>query len=287
MHADRTDPMPPTDNDARPAGRSSRRRLPRPTIAELRATFSYDPETGEIRRKRLNRVVRMLAPDRHTTIGIDGRTYTAAAIAWALHHGEWPAANIRVLNRDFSDLRIANLQAMTHAQRTVVGRVRRDNTSGFPGVCWDAHFRKWRSYAGLDGRLLSLGCYDSFADAVASRDAAAKRLHGEFYRPRPIRKAPLGHAVPFPSVGGMDPDESRRTRAFLEERPYCDALGCEGLAVAVVNESRECLSCRAKRLFRELPSEPSEVVDEGNPSWRGKAHPNFGHNPRKRRRQVA
>lgn len=60
--------------------------------------------------------------------------------------------------------------------------VRRNNTSGVPGVEWRATKRNWRATICFKGRRYYLGSYRSFEDAVRARKQAEEELHDSFLR---------------------------------------------------------------------------------------------------------
>lgn len=59
------------------------------------------------------------------------------------------------------------------------GTVRRNNTSGVPGVDWLAEKQRWRATICFQGRRRYLGSYGSFEEAVKAR----KRAEEELFRP--------------------------------------------------------------------------------------------------------
>jgi len=60
--------------------------------------------------------------------------------------------------------------------------VRRNNTSGVTGVCWQARKRKWLADICFKGKRYSLGYYQQFEDAVKARKRAEEELHDKFLR---------------------------------------------------------------------------------------------------------
>ena len=60
--------------------------------------------------------------------------------------------------------------------------VRRNNTSGVPGVDWRARQKAWRAAICFKGKRYYLGSYRSFEDAVNARKQAEERLHDNFLR---------------------------------------------------------------------------------------------------------
>lgn len=90
----------------------------RPISCErVREVLNYDPTTGDLTWKvRLSRATKVGAKagciERRTgyrIVNVDGRTYSAATIAWAHYYGTWPERYLVFQNRDNTDLRIENL----------------------------------------------------------------------------------------------------------------------------------------------------------------------------------
>ena len=60
--------------------------------------------------------------------------------------------------------------------------VRRNNTSGVPGVEWLAQKQRWRATICFKGKRHYLGCYHRFEDAVKARKEGEETLHDSFLR---------------------------------------------------------------------------------------------------------
>ncbi len=58
--------------------------------------------------------------------------------------------------------------------------VRRNNTSGVPGVDWRASKGVWRASICFKGKRYYLGSYHQFQDAVQARKCAEENLHDKF-----------------------------------------------------------------------------------------------------------
>ena len=58
--------------------------------------------------------------------------------------------------------------------------VRRNNTSGVPGVDWLTAKGRWRASICFKGKRYYLGSYTAFADAVEARKEAEAALHDKF-----------------------------------------------------------------------------------------------------------
>ena len=70
------------------------------------------------------------------------------------------------------------------------GTMRRNNSSGVPGVDWWAAKGKWRATICFKGKRTYLGSYQRFEDAVAARRKAEENLHGKFLREFAASSAP-------------------------------------------------------------------------------------------------
>jgi hypothetical protein len=75
-----------------------------------------------------------------------------------------------------------NLRLATHSQNQHNSRVRSDNKSGFKGVHWSKHARKWHVQIMVDGRTKFLGLFENKKEAGVAYDAAARELFGAFAR---------------------------------------------------------------------------------------------------------
>ena len=60
--------------------------------------------------------------------------------------------------------------------------VRKNNTSGVPGVDWAKRKRRWRASICFKGKRYCLGSYEKFDDAVQARKRAEEDMHDSFVR---------------------------------------------------------------------------------------------------------
>ncbi len=82
-------------------------------------------------------------------------------------------------------LRGAGIRRLTYIDGTCVEMlraktVRRNNTSGVPGVEWVARKQRWRASICFKGKRHYLGSYRSFDDAVKARKEAEEEFHDRF-----------------------------------------------------------------------------------------------------------
>ena len=179
-----------------------------PTPETLRKLLSYDPDTGLLTWKR--KPIEMCASEQsckswntqfcgkpafkteHNAgyrLGrISEKAYLAHRVAYAIHHGAWPANQIDHINGDRLDNRIANLRDVTNAENTRNRVLPTDNTSGHIGVSWCGLNCKWHSRINAHGKRHHIGYFTDIEDAIAAR-AAAEVKYG--YHPNHGRQQSL------------------------------------------------------------------------------------------------
>ena len=146
---------------------------------DLKNCLSYDPPTGVITWvkdcKFPGREAGHATKRGHRTINRKGVSYQAHQVAWLLYYGVWPASGIDHESGQPEDNRANNLRDADQAVNNKNKRVYRSSSSGVLGVSWCKLTTKWRAYININKRLVVLGRYDSFIDAVAVRKAAERQ----------------------------------------------------------------------------------------------------------------
>jgi len=89
-------------------------------------------------------------------------------------YGVDPGPIIDHRDRDGSNNRLSNLRIATHSENSINQRVRRDNTSGFPGVSY--RDGTWRARIQINGQTRLIGRFKSKPDAIAARICACIEL---------------------------------------------------------------------------------------------------------------
>jgi hypothetical protein len=114
-------------------------------------------------------------------VDVGDRSYGAHRIIYEMHFGEISdATEIDHIDGDRGHNAIENLRLATHMQNMCNMKMHADNTSGFKGVSKKRN--KWRARIMVAGKEIALGVFETASLAKEAYDAAAKELHGEFFR---------------------------------------------------------------------------------------------------------
>jgi hypothetical protein len=164
------------------------------TPAILRQLLRYAPETGKlywlprpasmfkaardwkIWNTRYANAEALTAPFEGYRAGtILGKRFTAHRVAWAVHYGVWPIAQIDHINGNRSDNRATNLRDVANTDNRRNMKRPANNRSGHIGVSWSKHTGKWRSAIMVDRLTVVLGYFESKDEAVAARKSAERQ----------------------------------------------------------------------------------------------------------------
>lgn len=175
-----------------------------PDIETLRQLVRYEPETGKLYwlprtidlcpgkyPKRImasfntrwsGKEITKLDGNGYIQLEIYGCVQNGHVVAWSIYNGYVPSCEIDHLNGIRTDNRICNLREATDKQQGMNRGISSRNTSGVKGISFQKGLNKWRPRIQVNGKSLSLGCFDSFDEAVAARKAAEAKYYGEYAR---------------------------------------------------------------------------------------------------------
>jgi hypothetical protein len=147
------------------------------TQERLQSLLMYDPDTGEFRWRKTNKIAGTLHASGYWRVQIDGKPYLAHRLAWAYAHGAFPKNNIDHINHNRSDNRLKNLRLVTRSENQHNRKRATQSSSGFLGVSWFAPKKKWRAYIKANGTRHHLGWFSDLNAAVQARKAAERLYH--------------------------------------------------------------------------------------------------------------
>ncbi len=150
--------------------------------------FRYQPETGDvIRIWRNNRWGPFPVNERVGTKSFGylramfkGRSLAVHRMAWLLQTGSLPSRRFDVdhVNGKRSDNRWINLRLASRGENNMNSGNPTNNTTGQKGV--HPTRGRWFSRIKVDGRVIHLGVFETFCEAVAARKAGEVKFFGEF-----------------------------------------------------------------------------------------------------------
>lgn len=151
------------------------------SVERLKVLVNYDPGTGVF--TRLDGKTKPLGVVNnygYLKLHIGGFSVYAARAAWLLIHGSLPQI-VDHIDHDPLNNQIVNLRACTVRENVRYQLLHRDNVSGFKGVSWVPHRKRWRARIVVGRENKHLGAhFTDIRDAARAYDAAALRFYGEF-----------------------------------------------------------------------------------------------------------
>lgn len=149
-----------------------------------RELFHYDQETGIIiwivskKGLKAGSYAGYIDSAGYRIIRIKGRNYKAHRLAWLLAYHFFPSLDIDHINGDRSDNRIENLRQVTNSENQQNQRIaRKDNKTGMLGVCFHEHSKKFNARIKLNGKQISLGYFETAAEAHEKYLHAKRQFH--------------------------------------------------------------------------------------------------------------
>lgn len=140
------------------------------TQEQLKEILRYDPESGNLywinpvgKKKPLGYgIAGGLNDNGYIKIGINYRMYRAHRLAWLYMTGEWPKDQVDHINGIRTDNRWLNLREASSSMNNQNKRgPQSNNKSGYLGVSWSKHSKKWVAFIKSNGRQRSLGLFET------------------------------------------------------------------------------------------------------------------------------
>ena len=161
------------------------------TQAELKKHLHYNPDTGIFTRvslsfrspSKIGQVAgNVCSTNGYVRISINNKLYRAHRLAWLYVNGSFPYVQIDHVNLNKADNRWCNLRECTQSENMFNVGLKSNNTSGYKGVVWVSHAKKWRASVHVNGKTEYLGYHENIENAIEIRKKYAQQLHKEFYR---------------------------------------------------------------------------------------------------------
>ncbi len=142
------------------------------TQKRLREVLDYDPATGIfiwLEGQRKGRDAGCISSNGYVYIKIDRKSYFAHRLAYLYTYGYFPEYEIDHLSGIKNDNGLSNLREVSRVCNLQNQKVYKNNTSGFPGVCWQKQHKKWMAGVRLQRKRIHLGYYQTALDAALAR----------------------------------------------------------------------------------------------------------------------
>lgn len=151
------------------------RNRPLPSIEELRSTFTYNPQTGELFRQhkpgqtKFN--TRYCSAPTGTVMNLGylfvstkSQMLLAHRVAWALYYGRWPKMELDHIDRDRLNNKIDNLREVTRLEN--MQNISRPYAQG---VTFKKNDKSpWKAQIRVDGKKRWIGSFNTEAEAAAA-----------------------------------------------------------------------------------------------------------------------
>jgi len=157
------------------------------TQSELKEILDYDKETGVFTWKASRSRVKVgqvagTNSQGYIRIKINRKLYMAHCLAWLYVYGKLPIKEVDHENQIKNHNWIKNLREVTHQQNLQNIGNRKNNTTGFKGVCFYKSSNKWVSYIKIQGKSTFLGYYKTPELAADAYKKAQEKYHS--HRPQ-------------------------------------------------------------------------------------------------------
>jgi hypothetical protein len=153
---------------------------PLPSKEYLSTVFSYNEKTGELSwksclspRAPVGKAINTINCQGYVDVRLNGVLYRAHRIIWKMVTGEDPV-EIDHIDGVRSNNVFSNLRSVSSAENSKNQRKRKNKSSNVIGVSWYERDGNWDSRITVSNKVVFLGRFATFEEAVAVRKAAEK-----------------------------------------------------------------------------------------------------------------
>lgn len=166
----------------------------------LNECFDYNPETGILiwkhrpryhyqsnnnyigsNKRFVGTIAGKIKDNGYLTVKVNDVTYSVHRLVWKLVTGEEPKGEIDHINNVRHDNRWCNLREATDSENARNRLMRKDNTSGVKGVCWDKESSKWLAQIWDGKRNVKVGRFGRIEDAEEAIRLKRIEMYGDFH----------------------------------------------------------------------------------------------------------
>lgn len=151
-----------------------------PSVKTILDNFFYDKKTGKLFNKTRRKGATHLAESGFMEVnGYRGLTfnkkrYFVHRLIWKIETEKDPMCSLDHINGKKTDNRFCNLREVSHRENMLNQKIRKTNTSGITGVCFDKAYKKWMAHITVNGKFKFLGRFENKKHAIKARKKAEK-----------------------------------------------------------------------------------------------------------------
>ena len=146
---------------------------------ELKMHIHYDPDTGLFTRigfvdrwgnyRKVNNPLTKVSAGGYLILMLKGKAHKAHRVAFLYMEGQMPDKDMEVdhIDGDRGNNKFSNLRIVTSAGNTLNKCIASNSSTGVIGVC--KYEDRYRARINVNGRRISLGLYDTIAEAAEVR----------------------------------------------------------------------------------------------------------------------
>jgi hypothetical protein len=136
------------------------------TLEELKANVSYNSQSGEFTRLKNTTRESVGAITGSDFVNQDGMNYTQVSVCGGRYYAH--------IDHNGKNNSLCNLREVSNSQNQKNRRIGKNNRSGVIGVSFYKKTSTWQAYVNVNKRLIHLGFFPLFEDAVAARKIAER-----------------------------------------------------------------------------------------------------------------